>query len=545
MWKANTKKFGNYLCPIATIGVFFLYYCLWINQVNPSPDRDGLNHFYRPLLTYLKSTDLTIDNFSCYPHGFLIFIYPLKLLGLESLLLFNPWYIHILLIIPIVFIGFNAPIRKSAKPYFTFALFFFPPIQLCLKTFNAHAYCVIYSILAIVLYVKFTKRRSKYTLAGSILCFWIACSFKHLGILILILTIITKIILDNLNQTKWSLESYSIILSLVFAFPFYVSLQNFEYLRGTSEHNLNLQLLIILLAAYVLVSLCICYFFLVKKIDSIKPVKRVPLFRLIFHSGFMIVTCLINFGLYYNFVLTLICFWSVIFIYLKFYINRSDMMSWITFVNLELAYILFFSRFGESSFVFFTPLTLLLIEAFKVYQSKKLYLVVCILFFGLSNFGSDYDAKSWDIGLYQRGYNVTAFNPFSWSKSGFNHLDSYIEELVSLQIEKKGMLTFISPNVPYTIFPFITRPNFMLYDKPFRQFGEELGNTYSHEIDVVVIDNDVKLYVRHFNFTLGNRLLVFHAKILRYFKTNGILESHYKRFDYDKLGYNYSIYIRK
>lgn len=92
-------------------------------------------------------------------------------------------------------------------------------------------------------------------------------------------------------------------------------------------------------------------------------------------------------------------------------------------------------------------------------------------------------------------------------------------------MKNKEVLNFISPNVSLTIFPVIKRPNFVLYNNKTTPFDEKLDIIYRHGIDVVIIDNDTKLFLRP--LTLGDQLLVYHTKILKYFIQNEILKEYY------------------
>ncbi|PCJ21437.1 MAG: hypothetical protein COB02_02270 [Candidatus Cloacimonadota bacterium] len=65
----------------------------------------------------------------------------------------NPWAVHVVLLIALTLIATHLPIPKKNRIYFILILYFFPPTQLLIKSFNPHAYNVTFSLLAMIFFI--------------------------------------------------------------------------------------------------------------------------------------------------------------------------------------------------------------------------------------------------------------------------------------------------------------------------------------------------------------------------------------------------------
>ena len=205
---------------------------IWIQWVEPFPDRDSINQFFYPIRNYLFASFHLENNFSFlkelssseYPRGLMVLAWLLSTLGLESLILSNSHILIIFLTIPFFVIALLCSENRS--PWLAFlipiVLYFFPPLHLHFKNFNLHAFCLFYFLAGLMLFRRFNKEKAtSITLILPGLFFWVSIIMKHLG-LILFLGFALSELIYRIVETK-SPRKFIIfcLCTCVAALPFY------------------------------------------------------------------------------------------------------------------------------------------------------------------------------------------------------------------------------------------------------------------------------------------------------------------------------------
>ena len=119
---------------------------LWIELVNPYPDRDSVSQFYFPLLNSLNwmqffefDFSFQLSNFTQkdYPAGFLFLSLVTHLLGFEEYFLDQTYYIQLILCLPLIHIIFRLRKEDSNKHAWICASLLLNPFSLyCLRSFS-------------------------------------------------------------------------------------------------------------------------------------------------------------------------------------------------------------------------------------------------------------------------------------------------------------------------------------------------------------------------------------------------------------------------
>ncbi|MCO4782177.1 MAG: hypothetical protein KC646_07590 [Candidatus Cloacimonetes bacterium] len=427
--------------------------------MDPFPDRDGLAQIFYPHLNYLQLSPVVGNDFwglTCvgsqlYPSGFFLLSALVSSLGLQGLFFQNPWLIHLVLLSALSLIAGLLPVPRKARLYFVLILFFFPPTQLLLKGYNPHAYNIIFSVLGMVFFYRYLLNRSVVFLILSALAFWFSCTIKHMGVIHFLSFFCARLFVTIGNdKLEWK-ELFVFTLVLIFTYPFYDFSLLSQYIHQTSLHHGDVTYLIqtslLLCLGVLVISLVYLY------IPELKKHRVIFDYRvLLLH---ILAICIVStYSSYLNYSILFMV--SAIFgVSLFFYIALKGRLKTVrasfllTIVSsLTVSCLFYFSHLGEATPIFFFSLYLLLFLLFLRKKSQTFYritLLVCIIW---SNFfpTSIFSHLEW-THISTRGFNITHFNPWSWSKS---YMKPMIES-VGVELEQYDFKTqerlYIMPNL--------------------------------------------------------------------------------------------------
>jgi hypothetical protein len=133
----------------------FCLHLIWIKVSAPAPCGDGQGRLYAPFSSYLRLASekrfshgfiSTQSQENCYPNGFAIIGLLVNKSGFGPLFLKEPFYFTLLLLIPLSLIFALHPWKDRRVGLLCLLLFFFPPIQICLRSFSPHGFSVLFAL---------------------------------------------------------------------------------------------------------------------------------------------------------------------------------------------------------------------------------------------------------------------------------------------------------------------------------------------------------------------------------------------------------------
>lgn len=415
----------------------FIFLWAWVCYVEPFPDRDSLSQTLYPILNYLKASTLIGNDFiflrqlmpSEYPSGILFIPWIVAFVGLQQLFLETPWLLSTFLLIPLCLTAWLVQAKKLNTWFVLFVIFFFPPVQLCLKNLNLHSFIVLYNLAAIFLIYDYRKNERFISLILGIIFFIFTCSIKHLGIIIFINLWITFLLWKKRKSESLMIPiivGLAIILVGIQAYPEQSLIPYFESLKNYNP--LISSTLLWIMGGSALFILLFSWFQGVSE-----DFGRLQIEHLFINLGFFVISGLLILGIF----TPQPDFHGLVWMLLSFVIGNAiliGVLRWgrfetdngfmiLAFIMLGVtALVFYFSRLGQISAFFVLPYLLLLI---LIIQSKvdnwKLYCLGAT-FFLISNFFPPLNtlesiAGSYGFRLYARGFNMIHQNPLGWQKT--------------------------------------------------------------------------------------------------------------------------------
>mgnify|MGYP001438468735 CR=1 FL=1 len=415
----------------------FIFLWAWVCYVEPFPDRDSLSQTLYPILNYLKASTLVGNDFiflrqlmpSEYPSGILFIPWIVAFVGLQQLFLETPWLLSTFLLIPLCLTAWLVQAKKLNTWFVLFVIFFFPPVQLCLKNLNLHSFIVLYNLAAIFLIYDYRKNERFISLILGIIFFIFTCSIKHLGIIIFINLWITFLLWKKRKSESLMIPiivGLAIILVGIQAYPEQSLIPYFESLKNYNP--LISSTLLWIMGGSALFILLFSWFQGVSE-----DFGRLQIEHLFINLGFFVISGLLILGIF----TPQPDFHGLVWMLLSFVIGNAfliGVLRWgrfetdngfmiLAFIMLGVtALVFYFSRLGQISAFFVLPYLLLLI---LIVQSKvdnwKLYCLGAT-FFLISNFFPPLNtlesiAGSYGFRLYARGFNMIHQNPLGWQKT--------------------------------------------------------------------------------------------------------------------------------
>ena len=220
----------NYI-HVPLIGVFLsIYFIIWHIEVSPVPSVQDHNSFYYPFLNYLIGSMLFDEGYSFLsrlvltdnsPLGLLIPAEIIAALNIQSLFI-DAYYLVALPLIFILCVGslfFN--FDTKTRWIFVATIFFFPPVQILLKSDFTHSSGVVFSIISVLFMRSYLNNSSLANLIGFSICIWYAIITSISGLLFGISIVIATYASMQRDHHKLVKFSLSLIIIAVLSSPYY------------------------------------------------------------------------------------------------------------------------------------------------------------------------------------------------------------------------------------------------------------------------------------------------------------------------------------
>jgi hypothetical protein len=406
--------------------------------VDPSPEWEALGRIYWPVLEYLRASleignDYTFLVPQCYrfpyPEGSAIFAWFLTALGLQNLLLSEPWLFNIILIFSLCLTPFFLRRSNNYKSRFILLgliIYFFPFVQICLKQFSLNAYSVLFFFAGFLFFRSFLLLRKARFLFPAVIFMALSCAMKHLGVLYAFNLLLVYVIWSFFTGRKFDWRIY-LVFFMVFlgGLPFYSHLAlNFYPVHQVIHHNRQMGFGLFA-ATSLLLPLLYCGIVLAGSRFGLSS-KNVKLCR---GGGLLFFFCLICIAQLLllpneSAIIPILVLGGILMWFFGYHCRLNSVRSFIYFfifssyINMAL---LFASNVGRVSYVFFLPLLLLLFQTFTETKSLKIILLWLIFFFCLSNFIPSLETVNRIFGIKGRNLYFVIYNsfhnPLGWQSS--------------------------------------------------------------------------------------------------------------------------------
>ena len=222
----------NYI-HVPLIGVFLsIYFILWHIEVSPVPSIHDHNSFYYPFLNYLIGSMIFEEGYSFLsrlvltdnsPLGLLIPAEIVAALNIQSLFI-DAYYLVSLPLIFILCVGslfFN--FDTKTRWIFVATIFFFPPVQILLKSDFTHSSGVVFSIISVLFMRSYLNNSSLANLIGFSICIWYASITSITGLLLGISILTATYASLKGDHHKLAKFSQSLIIIGLLSAPYYYS----------------------------------------------------------------------------------------------------------------------------------------------------------------------------------------------------------------------------------------------------------------------------------------------------------------------------------
>ncbi len=390
---------------------------LWIWQVKPLPDYDGLVQFYLPVKAFLGDQ---LQNPFCseYPLGLPFFCALIKACNLAVPALFLLDYLPVLLVI-FLNLGLYLLVPAPKILSLSWLIFFAPPVQICLKSYNLHALIAVLVLCALGFFLK-TKPRKTWIFAG-MSCLLIALSLKHLGLIFYF--VLWFLLQKTRNFVDLPLLNKGFFLCLPFAWLFFPVQDLWKFVQNNNlTHNPQIGVPLFLFLCLMALAL----FGLGFKQSQGHPVQpQLPLW-----AG---LTLLIYPAFFYLCPLPKIPIWLLGLIFLIIYAligqisrvysahSREQFLFVLLIVLHLLSFLLWLSGLGAAYSVYF--LTFLVL--FPVLCISDRQIKAGIIIFSLSPL--IYEPTQTSFERLSPMVNYSWANPFGWQKSSLRELQQEIQ----------------------------------------------------------------------------------------------------------------------
>ena len=445
-----TKLFHRILPFITTLGFGAAWLIVWIEFVDPFPDRDSINQFYFPFLNYLQASKLLsidhkflIDNtFSTsYPSGGAVFPWLISVTGSQDFFIQKPFYIFLILLPALACVPYFFKIDNKTRVLLGILVIALPVTQLSLKGFSLQGFNVIFCLIAILAFRSYLAQRRIFYLFVFICCFWLAIIPKHLGAFYLLNFILVYGVWIFKSRKVDAKVIISIIVTVLLSAPFY-NLQNLKtYLINVMTHNPYLSVTTFFLIGGSIFLIGALILALIKRKSAKKSIPR-------FRNAPLVSFVLFCFATYLTTVsydaqigsIDVLLFFLIGYGFLSWFLIKHEtcntrgfvlLFCAITYVNSTL---LFCSMIGKTYYNFFLPIILVSIIEFIESKKIKNRLIFVLTALVISNFFPSISNIQKLMGergenIYINGFNAVYVNPLGWQ---YCQIPSLRDELVKL-----------------------------------------------------------------------------------------------------------------
>ena len=438
---------------------------IWVEVVNPFPDRDSLHQLFFPYLNSLVlARELSWDPFFLksaflytYPWGITFIPACLGAVGCAGFAFLSPWHLPIIFLFPLCAVPAFEDWKLSDKFLLFLVLFFCPVVQIAVKSYSLHGLISLLAIAGSLLVIQGLEKDSKRCFWAGAALIWYSATLKHLGAIqlgnLLLAFLAWKHLRSELSLKHLAMAAL-FCLSLV---PFYPLEGLKDYLVVAFSHNPKLSLMWFTLAV---ITLGVGTWVLVAWMSKRRDEREVPnLFQN--GRGVLFVLCatalIVSFGADEYGMKLMVLSYLLGYTALLYLVYNYDLRSprgclyvaiYITLIH---GAILYFSFLGQIFANFFLPVALIFALAF--YESRARFRVGLALFaIFSSNFMPGLEKAEqwfWEWGhhFYTRGLNGLHQNPLGWESSS---LSTMRRDLT------KKLETLSFPNHP-RVFPMLFR----------------------------------------------------------------------------------------
>ena len=489
------------------------YFVVWVEYVDPFPDRDSINQFYFPFLNFLTASQAFDPSFfflqsqtfsSSYPWGAALFPWLISLFGAQGIFLENPFWLFIVLIPPILIIPLFFKLSPLQRFILGLFVFFIPMTQLCLKGFSLHGFNVIFTVVGVLFLRSYMGTKNKLYLAGFIFFCWLGFIPKHLGAFYLFNIIFTYSIYSIICRKTDKLIWISFLVTCLISIPFYPYTKLNDYLTNVITHNPYLSVSSFFMIGALLMLLGAIALVLLSAKSSKKALPKLKQFPLYFSITFLIGIIMVM-GSHEAETgnIEVIVYFLIGYGVLGYIIKNYDMHSIKAFLVLLIALtfinsmLLYCSRIGQTYHVFFLPILLLAIfEYVKIKRAKvrSLMFLACFIF---SNFFPPILTLGHWIGepgenIFINGFNYIYVNPFGWQHCDIQALREEMVKVFSRVDFGENSILWVVEGVHFYTKLALSFPNNLVF--PFRDM---------YRIDNLPPEELEKLYITYQDIGVG------------------------------------------
>jgi hypothetical protein len=210
---------------------FGIYLILWFQFTDAHFNEEALLFFMRPVeLSVLilsrygfSEMSLCFEEFDRW-YGFGFFFFPALIygLGLSAVFLENLWLLCVLLAQMVALLPFLLFDDRKKQFFFFLLLFSFPLVQISIKSGSLHSWIVFLMLIAVFLREN-RRDYSRASVAGFVVFASLACIFKHLGFVLLLIYFLASALHVRASGESLRRLSGPFLLVLLIAAPFYLS----------------------------------------------------------------------------------------------------------------------------------------------------------------------------------------------------------------------------------------------------------------------------------------------------------------------------------
>lgn len=462
------KRSRDFLLFFALFGLAVVIQWLWIDRVNPFPDRDAINQAWYPVRNFASAWMVVPLDWSFftenlfnpkYPPGILALVVLLSpLISLEALAS-QPFYLSYaslfaLATLPFLFGGTS----RSRSLYFLLILSF-PLFVLSYRGFSLFGFNVIFCFAGTVYYFQYLRYGARLHLLCFIFFFGWGAIFKQLGLVyLLVLGLCSLSYLFSCQERREKGELvFAWLILLLWCVQFYNLTNVIEYLRETMLHNPDWTTFLFLALGGVLGTALFSV--------ALMTARRGQEFSFRESRGlflqlgallvWMLVLCIdatdASSGKIYLILSSVVLVTGLLVFYNRFRLATVDSLEALYILVLILcSSILYCSALGHSLYNFFLPAALIfhrislnLSSRFESHGMNLVLGIVLILNLLFSQFFPSLESWERHFGVYGanlfvNGVNNVVCNPLSWKKGEFADLRSELgKELETYELQSR------------------------------------------------------------------------------------------------------------
>lgn len=430
---------------------FGFYLAFWFLFTDAHFNEEALLFFIRPVKLSLlvlgrygfDGISLCFEEFDTwYGYGFFFFPAIIYSLGLSGIFLNNLWLLCALLSQMVVMLPFLLFDDRRKQLVFFLLLFSFPLVQISVKSGSLHSWVVFFMLMAIFL----RENRRDYSHASTIgFVFFaaLACIFKHLGFVLLLIYFLANALQTWALNNSWRRLFGPFVLTLFIAGPFYLFSQPVSYSGLFFGHHGGFGFSDMLILLFGL------GFFMFHFQEQIKGVFRQENTCFAGHLKWLLLWILLfmlfdvlmfSSGLFaqkFRFYLFIVAYVALVYHLLPKISADKAVFYFLFFFAYGFSFFLYLFAHHVDFFVF--PLLIWLYLFYSEYQGRKMVYLLIGLGILVSNF---FPTQYWfaknELGFLQAFYGrvcaSATWSPLNWSKMPINELQRDLDFVIGSHV---------------------------------------------------------------------------------------------------------------